>query len=161
MFDFLESKDKTYTISGVYLWTLAEMTCYYLAFCAPWAPRAIANRGMIYRAFNPLLSHIGLPQKLEAAAATHSWPSKPTPAATNCWDTGRIYQRIRDPAMALAKLPSNTSTNNQEEGAAVPNGGILMTTEITIAMDHVEEDVGLDYPWSTGRMIRRGKANRG
>lgn len=153
MVRFLDSEDKTYTINTVYLWTLAENTCCFLAICAPWAPRAISNTGSILRALVNLLSYSRLSgNNSDRATKSYSWPAQQAHIESEQWDSGRTEHEMRDATIQLVKYPSASSKNEQGD-VVLPRDGILMTTEIVVATDHTYGSSSKrDYPWSNGQV---------
>ncbi|OTB05050.1 hypothetical protein M426DRAFT_261084 [Hypoxylon sp. CI-4A] len=149
--NFLNSPDKTSTINSVYLWTLAEITCYFLAICAPWAPRAFGNIGLIGQFATSLRVRMGLSRRqMNNTNRQQPWPSEQPPGENPRWDAGGAYHPMKD-TMPLVKYPTGSSGNEQGNTGA-PARGILMTTEITIATAHMDDaPPDPDYPWSINR----------
>ncbi|KAI0122357.1 hypothetical protein F4814DRAFT_438417 [Daldinia grandis] len=149
MVRFLDSDDKTYTINTVYLWTLAENTCCFLAICAPWAPRAISNTGSILRAVVSFLSHSHLYRNNSShATKSYSWPAHQAHIGSEQWDSGRTDNEIRDATIPLVKYPSASSKNEQGD-MVIPRDGILMTTDIVVATDYMGGSTSKrDYHWN-------------
>lgn len=127
------------------------MTCNFLAICAPWSPKAFAKNGPIYRFIASFRIRVGLSRsKQNLLTKPHSWPSQKPPAGTKYWDAGRTYHRMKDTAVPLVRYPSASSKNEQGDDITVPQSGILMTTEITVATNYaVEDPSNQDYPWTT------------
>ncbi|KAI0849399.1 hypothetical protein F5Y00DRAFT_269380 [Daldinia vernicosa] len=149
MIKFLDSDDKTYTINGVYLWTLAENTCCFLALCAPWIPRAFSNTDSIRRIIDKIVFYTRISRRnSRRTSKSHTWPSQQVHVERELWDADRMYHGMRDATMPLVKYPSLSSRNEQSD-LALPSDGILMTTEIVVAIDTVDRrSSSRDYPWS-------------
>ncbi|KAI2631476.1 hypothetical protein GGS26DRAFT_96313 [Hypomontagnella submonticulosa] len=150
-FKYLHSTDKTFTISNVYLWCLAEMTCNFLAICAPWSPKAFAKNGPISHFMTSFRIRVGQSRSQPSLVTkSHSWPSQKPPAVADYWDVTGTYHRMKDTIVPLVRYPSATSANEQRDDITVPRGAILMTTEITVATNHAAGDPSnQDYPWTT------------
>ncbi|KAK6953255.1 hypothetical protein Daesc_005556 [Daldinia eschscholtzii] len=152
MVKWIDSDDKVYTINSVYLWSLAENTCCFLAIGAPWVPAAFSNRGSLRSAINTLMLYTRLSgKKSRGDAKSHSWPSQRAPTRNENWDLGTVYNEAKDAAaLPLVKYPSNSSKNGQSGNGGLPREGILMTTEIVVATDSVDEGSLTRYPWRSG-----------
>ncbi|KAI1260527.1 hypothetical protein F5Y18DRAFT_404937 [Xylariaceae sp. FL1019] len=157
-FAFVFSKDKTYTISSVYLWTLAECTCSFLAFCAPAAPRAFANRHHIANSARSFFSRIGL----RGASNKHQsrqWPSQRQKSKSKQvqWDSARVYHKIKDTTSSLTRYnpryDGNLGDPNQILGQSVPEDAILITTsftaEVTVLDESEQHNSNQECPWAT------------
>ncbi|KAI1653503.1 hypothetical protein F4813DRAFT_374505 [Daldinia decipiens] len=152
MIKFLDSDDKTYTINSVYLWTLAENTCCFLALCAPWIPRAFSNTDLIHRVIDKVMFYTHISRRSSnRTSKSQSWPSHQVHMGSELWDADRMmYHRMRDTTTPLVKYPSLSSRNEQSD-LVLPSDGILMTTEIVVATDTVDRrSSNRDYPWSNG-----------
>ncbi|KAI1479679.1 hypothetical protein F4774DRAFT_381742 [Daldinia eschscholtzii] len=149
MFQFLKSEDKTYTINTVYLWTLAENTCCFIAICAPWVPKAISNTSSMLRTVVNLLPYDRLPgNNSDRTTRPQSWPAKQARAEGEVCDNGLGYHETRDAAIPLVKYPSASSKTEQGD-MVLPRDGILMTTEIVVATDYLDESsAGRNDPWN-------------
>ncbi|KAI1326473.1 hypothetical protein F5Y16DRAFT_421779 [Xylariaceae sp. FL0255] len=161
---FLYSNDKTYTISAVYLWTLAESTCTFLAFCAPAFPRAITNRYLLNDLLTRLMVRLGwVDQSQSNHTGARAWPALTTKAPRRVqWDTARVYHSIKDTTSSLGrsrKYDGSLSEPSQLPGQSisVPEQGILVTTSFTAEVTTVEECYieyrSLGYPWTAQREI--------
>lgn len=155
-FTFLGSDDKTHTISGMYQWTLAEMTCQFLAFCAPSMPRAFAHKKKISHFITSFIFRMSQKERSSGSRVkSTSWPSPPPYMKPKRWDASKVYHRIKDTTMPLVKYPSSHSINEQEVGDITrPGGGILMTTHFTAEITVVSEGddnapSSQEYPWAT------------
>jgi hypothetical protein len=153
-FEFLNSDDKTHTISGVYLWTLAEMTCQFLAFCAPSIPIAFANKGILRRFFTSLFEHVGGSKGASHQAnSSPSWPSSQRHMRARKWDASRLYHQIKDPSVPLVRTHQSATKTEQDDDGLRAGGGILMTThftaEITVAAKgDSRNSPPQEYPWN-------------
>ncbi|KAI1748253.1 hypothetical protein F4782DRAFT_534597 [Xylaria castorea] len=153
-FRFLDSKDKTHSISALYLWALAELTCSFLAFCAPTAPRAYADRRKIAEFMAYLVKRVGVPTKSRLSRIeASSWPSSvPSSIRAEHWDSSKRYHRIRGRASLLAKHQTAKETG-QSHYEPMREDAILVTTTFTAEItrlteprnDHVES---MEYPWT-------------
>ncbi|KAJ8131920.1 hypothetical protein O1611_g1703 [Lasiodiplodia mahajangana] len=127
---FVNSDDKTFTISAVYLWVLAEMTCTLLAFCAPTIPKAYANRDKIVKFMSRLMMRVGLCKEspipgAEARSCPSAIPLSESQNTTNtdCVDkaTIPIYR-----GFGSFRKPRREQTRD-----GVPKDAILVTTSVT------------------------------
>ncbi|KAI1133355.1 hypothetical protein F5Y10DRAFT_274254 [Nemania abortiva] len=151
--EFVESDDKTYKISAVYLWVLAEMTCTFLAFCAPAAPKALSNMNRISKPITSFLVRVGLrKQPTLPTVETRSWPSE-FPSAksrdserrrdspkTGCW--------MRD-AAALYRQFGSVRKAHQSSEKIMPNA-ILVTTSVSTKITSPIQDrhSALGHSWT-------------
>ncbi|KAI1805839.1 hypothetical protein F4811DRAFT_513762 [Daldinia bambusicola] len=140
--------DWMHIISAVYLWTLAENTCCFLALCAPWLPAAISNRKSISNAINHLMLYTRLSwNKQGDRTKSHSWPSYGAPIYKQQRSPGAIDNEARYTTVPLVKYPSTSSKNQQTSEVDLPRGGILMTTEIIVATDQAGHSSLARDPW--------------
>ncbi|OTB17638.1 hypothetical protein K445DRAFT_20107 [Daldinia sp. EC12] len=141
MVRYLDSDDKVYTINSVYLCTLAENTCCFLAIGAPWLPAAISNRRSMRGAINSLMFYTRLSgKKQDDRTKSHSWPSQRLPFSNQQLNLGTVYNEARDAAVPLVKHPSPPSKIRQSGDVVQPREGILMTTEIIVETGHAEHN---------------------
>ncbi|KAI0859321.1 hypothetical protein F4860DRAFT_269929 [Xylaria cubensis] len=150
-FTFLYSEDKTHTISAVYLWALAELTCSFLAFCAPMAPRAYANRHIIVDFMTYLLTSLGISTTSRVPRSeARSWPS---PGPSSRWDTPKRYHRIKGTASSPAGQTLNMTRTSHHE--PLPEDGILVTTSFTAEITRLTDTDNnhlrsMEYSWARG-----------
>ncbi|GAW21085.1 hypothetical protein ANO14919_105980 [Xylariales sp. No.14919] len=152
-FAYLHSDDKTHTLSAVYLWTLAELTCTFLAFCAPTIPRAYANRFIITNFIEYLKTSVGMKPRGSRMEA-RSWPSPlPSSTKTKRWGTPKRYHRIQGATSSLARHQTAKLAGQRQP---MPENAILVTTSFTAEVtrltdpnyDHV---TGTESDWAYDR----------
>ncbi|KAH9885698.1 hypothetical protein F4778DRAFT_500096 [Xylariomycetidae sp. FL2044] len=108
---FYLTDDTAYAKSAVYLWALAEMTCLFLVFCVPAAPRALIDSGL---AAKVALSLNAAYRKVnQTGSSLFGIPSSPSTPASE--------------TVAAAK---------QDQSRRM-EGGILCTTHISVREDFV------------------------
>ncbi|KAI1272254.1 hypothetical protein F5Y07DRAFT_392111 [Xylaria sp. FL0933] len=153
-FKFLMSEDKTHTVGAVYLWTLAELTFAFLAFCAPTAPRAYANRHSIANFMLYLMSCVGLStRRTTSGTGARSWPSPlPSPTEPGSWDTPKMYHKIKDTTTASLASPQAAKPQFHE---LTSQDGILVTTSFTAEITRLAEPAAthvheMEYTWTSG-----------
>ncbi|KAI0481933.1 hypothetical protein GGR56DRAFT_617870 [Xylariaceae sp. FL0804] len=156
-FEYIHSSDKTYTITRTYLWALAEMTCYNLAFCAPAIPRVFTNSTPVSRGLGRAAGWLGVPQKpARPRPMLPSWPS--TPARHNKrnkrnWDTSKAYRQITDYAIGTRDSEGGLQHQHPSD-PTVPTGAILMTTHFTAEVTMQDHELkgnahSREYPWAS------------
>lgn len=155
--EYQQNKDATYYVSSVILWMTAEMTCAYLVFCIPSAPKAFGNFGVPTILANTLQS---LRLRLNSLGRS---------SVTNDSDSGqRIYEHglgSLGPYHDLTKTQEPSSKSSSKKGPwsgsverspsqhKVPAGGIIRTTETETTMQRDDpnivsmEEHGRQHPW--------------
>ncbi|KAI0096132.1 hypothetical protein GGR51DRAFT_567477 [Nemania sp. FL0031] len=148
---FVNSDDKTYTISAVYLWVLAEMTCTLLAFCAPTIPKAYANRDKIAKFLTGFMIHTGLcKESTIPMTAARSWSST-LPSAEEARTTPNT-DCINKATTPLFGRFGSFRRPREESKDDVPKDAILVTTSVTTRItegDGAENrHSGLGHSWT-------------
>ncbi|KAI1469155.1 uncharacterized protein F4812DRAFT_422187 [Daldinia caldariorum] len=78
---------------------------------------------------------------------SHSWPSHRAPVRSQQSSPGTIYNEARDTTIPLVKYPSTSSKNKQTGEADLTRGGILLTTEIIVAIGQAGHNSLTGDPW--------------
>ncbi|KAI1504749.1 hypothetical protein F5X99DRAFT_416452 [Biscogniauxia marginata] len=124
---FNYSDDTIYTMSEMYLWTLVEITCLFLVFCVPMAPKAVMDRRLIAKLGSSFSSiYRGINDNISLR---------------------RLYP---------TQTPPSTVNSRVEDRSSKPDGGILHTTQVTAVIttrDSYDDDAGThdthrqSFPW--------------
>ncbi|KAI0436304.1 hypothetical protein F4803DRAFT_557137 [Xylaria telfairii] len=147
---YFGSNDRTHTTSAYYLWSLAELTCSFLAFCAPTAPQAYTNRHAIVEFVAYLMTRVGI-----SRAKARLWPSPgPSSIGVENWDLSKGYRRIRGRTSA-SPLASYQTSGGAGRGPVepLPHDAILVTTSFTAEVTGLAEarndrEQSTEYPWN-------------
>ncbi|OTB01303.1 hypothetical protein M426DRAFT_14611 [Hypoxylon sp. CI-4A] len=154
---YAESPDATYTFCTVGLWTLAEMTCGVIVFCAPVAPKVASN--LRFPSTQLLLEH----WKSFTSSKQTNYYSEPGSSWMRTMNTGsysRSFQEINDndnvPLRSLAPEKNITTLKNNVGLDTEHNDSTILRT--TVFTTSVEESSGMNrttatqHPWvGTGR----------
>ncbi|KAI1256205.1 hypothetical protein MGN70_002367 [Eutypa lata] len=132
------SDDSTYYLAGLSLWCLAEMTCAFVVFSAPAAPKVFTSSGMKSTFTDILGSCSTMLTKPSRQVYTHSWPS------ANPTNPSSKYQKVDENGMPLQPLPpARLASAQPEDHAHVRNlseVGIVRTTHIETSVNYVDRD---------------------
>lgn len=139
---FLWSDDTIYNVTDLTLWTIAEMTCAFLIFCAPCVPKAFAGEGPISRVAASVKSWTGgfSGKRTNVSSVISRQPNSKTSIP------GNVYRKIRGNDIPLQRREAgndSVSDSTKNLGAAnLPRTGIIRTTHFGTHEDYVGGDTG-------------------
>ncbi|KAI8631465.1 hypothetical protein F5Y19DRAFT_473138 [Xylariaceae sp. FL1651] len=150
---FYRSDDVVYTQAGMYLWALAEMTCLFLVFCVPAAPKAFVGRGLRSKV-----------KKILSCGSSWSTRAVRNDSRTTMRWPSALYRQCGENPSEFARVFPTTSTKGPVTEITVDSChstyqgtcGILCTTQFTAEVT-IQDDLQHDgdegeayqkYQWS-------------
>ncbi|KAL7624923.1 hypothetical protein AAE478_004137 [Parahypoxylon ruwenzoriense] len=146
-FRFYKSDDTAYTLSAVSLWAIAEMTCMFLVFCGPAAPKAIKSLES-----TPLLkSWTGSSKTQKDSKSAPSWLQ----GNSNSSGSNRKYRMLDEDGIPLTNLCTEgpVAASPEHQSDIQKNSGITYTKQFTTGEERVEGPVDNEqfmhqHPWA-------------
>ncbi|KAI1151683.1 hypothetical protein F4825DRAFT_476794 [Nemania diffusa] len=146
-----DTGDLTIIGSNVIIWAFGELTAAFLVLCVPWAPRAFARTPLstMRQYYSSAIARIRVKPKLSASGSTSAsnklWPTS---------NSSKTYRRMgdsgRESQVQLQDMPRSYG-DKLHTTARLPGGGIMATTEISIAASeprtNSEQDDYRQQPW--------------
>lgn len=162
---FYETSDFTYTLCGMALWCIAELTFVILVFCAPSIPRILRDNELISKFFASIRSWARTSFRISPPASNNDSRDK-TGRANRIFPIphlGKTYQRVNENAFPLGNLTApeypppnslahNHMCSNRESDAQIQPEGIIRTIEFDATEERQNDNVAANknkfkLPW--------------